>query len=378
MLCVCVVNDYLLVVAGSGRLLAQAARQSGLIPLVVDLYGDLDTRSFAEAVLQVKALNLQNLKAAIGYFKDRYAFARAIYGSGLERVPECVKFLEQQFDLVGNDAATFRLILDKANFFALLARLGIPYPEVTFSLPQKPGRWLVKPLQGEGGVGIRRFAGLLPDDNAVYWQKMLRGISGSVLFLADGRSFQVLGFNTQASITLDSQNEFVFAGIINKSPLSREQEQRVSRWLDVLVCRYGLKGLNTLDFIVQGEAVFVLEINPRPSASMQLYDGDMLRRHEQACRGRLEHTGSRSEGYCGYRLVYADRDWQIPESLPWPESCVDLPAPGLVIGKGQPICSMIARAESPRQVFERLRATEQIIVNYLKAGHFHYGIYSEH
>ncbi|MGR9114569.1 MAG: ATP-grasp domain-containing protein [Gammaproteobacteria bacterium] len=360
--------EYLLIVANSGRMLAQAARQAGFIPLVIDLYADQDTFILAEAVFRVDAFNEQNLKAAIAYFNRRYPVSRAVYGSGLERSPECVKVLGQHFVLLGNDYATFRKIQNKRHFFALLTKLSIPHPEVAFDPPRKQSGWLVKPWQGNGGIGIRRFTGRTLTETAVYWQKMINGTSGSVLFLADGLRAQVIGCNTQWNSTIHSDDEFVFAGIVNESPLSVNGEQCLYGWIQRLVRAYRLKGLNTLDFMAQGDRIFVLEINPRPSASMQLYDNGILMRHVMACFGRFEHFVNQASDYCGYLIIYADISLKIPDCFQWPEGCMDLPGSGLIIRKGDPICSMIAREKSPQSVYHKLTATQQIIVKQLKEG----------
>ena len=61
----------------------------------------------------------------------------------------------------------------------------------------------------------------------------------------------------------------------------------ITGWLKQLVPVFALKGLNSLDFIHADDCSYVLEINPRPSASMQLYDEDLLNRHIQACEGTV-------------------------------------------------------------------------------------------
>ena len=351
-------------------MLALAARQSGLIPLVIDLYADQDTRAISEAVCQVDALDEQSLRAALDDILGRFLVTLAIYGSGLESSPGCVEILEQTFELLGNDYATFLKVQNKRLFFELLSRFGVPFPEVVYGRPRSRADWLIKPFQGEGGAGISCFAGQPVIGKAVYWQKAIEGISGSALFLANGQGgARLIGFNTQWCSGTEPDSEFIFAGIINNSPLSLEQEQRVGKWIQVLIGAYALKGLNTLDFIVQDDKVFVLEINPRPSASLQLYGSDLLLMHIDACYGRLERTFVSVPGFCGFQIVYADATLRISEHFQWPEECADLPAPGLIIRKGRPICSIIARDKSLQRVYEKLMKTQQIIVNQIQEGH---------
>ncbi|MGZ5030464.1 MAG: ATP-grasp domain-containing protein, partial [Methylobacter sp.] len=64
--------ETLLIVAGSARMLAQAAKTSGLKPLVIDLFADLDTQGYAEDFRQIASLAEQDLAPAVDYFIERY------------------------------------------------------------------------------------------------------------------------------------------------------------------------------------------------------------------------------------------------------------------------------------------------------------------
>jgi predicted ATP-grasp superfamily ATP-dependent carboligase len=242
---------------------------------------------------------------------------------------------------------------DKPAFFSKLDQLNIPHPEVSFSPPDSTGNWLVKPRQGQGGVGVQLY---LPKDrveSAIYWQKYQAGTQHSVLFLADGQEAQIIGFNTQWTVSLSKSQEFIFSGIINSCALLSEQKERIANWLKKLVPVFALKGLNSLDFIQEGEKSIALEINPRPSASMQLYDADLLKRHMEASQGELTDCRLHS-GYTGYQIVYAEQDVLIPEAFAWPDWCMDLPEFGAMCRKGQPICSIIAHQKRAQSVMNEL------------------------
>ena len=131
------------------------------------------------------------------------------------------------------------------------------------------------------------------------------------------------------------------------------QKEQITDWLKKLVPVFALKGLNSLDFIQAGDQSFVLEINPRPSASMQLYDADLLSRHIKASQGEL--TDYRlHHGYTGYQIVYAEQDVLIPEAFAWPAWCMDLPECGGICRTGQPICSIIAHQKRAQSVMNEL------------------------
>lgn len=346
--------DYLVIVANSGRMLAEAARRAGLRPLVIDLFADLDTQCHAEAFRKIPSLDAPHLALAVAYFVRHYAVAHAVYGSGLEGYPESLRYLDSRLRILGNPPETFIRLHDKPAFFSTLDMLNIPHPEVCFTAPNRDDQWLVKPMQGQGGAGIKRYR---PNDfveSGVYWQKYQPGTQHSVLFLADGQQAQVIGFNTQWTIRLGENREFIFSGIMSRCELSGEQKQRVTAWLGKLVPEFALKGLNSLDFIHAGDNSAALEINPRPPAGMQLYDADLLNRHIRASRGELSADCRFQTGCTGYQIVYAERDVIIPNGFEWPEGCVDLPGFGVMCRAGQPICSIIAHQNGARPVMNAL------------------------
>jgi len=344
---------YILIVASSGRMLAQAAKNAGLKPLVIDLFADLDTQCHAEAIRQIPSLAEKQLIPALDYFIERYAVAHVIYGSGFENYPESLRYLGSRLLVLGNPPDTFVKLHDKPAFFSKLDKLNFPYPEVCFDAPNNLDNWLVKPMQGQGGVGIKRYHPEDRAESAVYWQKYQAGTQHSVLFLADGQKMQVIGFNTQWTVNLSENQEFIFSGVINSCALVNEQKELITAWLKKLVPVFALKGLNSLDFIQAGDKSLVLEINPRPSASMQLYDDDLLKRHIKASQGELTDYRSHA-GYKGYQIVYAERDVMIPNGFEWPSWCMDLPGNGGICLEGQPICSIIAHQKRAQSVMNDL------------------------
>jgi predicted ATP-grasp superfamily ATP-dependent carboligase len=355
--------DYLLIIAGSGRMLAEAVQKIGLKVLVIDLYADLDTREYALEVCRVPSLAIAHVAPVLDDVVGRYRVRQVVYGSGLEPYPETLDYLDERMTVLGNSPIVFRSLQNKVEFFRVLADLRIPFPEVSFVAPDADYDWLIKPMQGQGGLGICRHHHEATD-KGVYWQKFQAGTPGSVLFLADTRHARVVGFNTQFHVKLSAGLEFVFSGLINHSILSHQQKSLMSGWLTRCVRAFALKGLNSLDFMQDGEQMYVLEINPRPPASMQLYD-DLLTRHIAVCRGSLPDALPRQKGFTGFRVVYADKDLRIPDEVIWPDWALDRPEAGCVCRAGQPVCSVISRRNEPERVEAELASRQQQIFNQL-------------
>lgn len=358
-------SDYMLIVANSARMLAQAARLAGFKPLVIDLYGDQDTVRYAEAFQKVGSLAATDLNEALDRIVDRYSVAYVVYGCGFECYPDSLRMLADRFTLLGNLPTVFALQQDKKAFFSTLGLLGILHPDVLFFPPVSENGWLIKAMQGFGGSGIRQYQGADAINAPVYWQRFQNGEPHSVLFLANGKQSQIVGFNRQWTIRLNEQSAFIFSGVINHTRLTSEQKAKLASWLEKLVSAFSLRGLNSLDFIQDGEESYVLEINPRPPASMQLYATDLFIRHINACSGELtDHTPNRS-GISGYQIVYARHNLLIPDDFLWPQGAQDLPQANTRIGVGQPICSMITHAYDPDTVMQQLQNQQVSIINAL-------------
>jgi uncharacterized protein len=346
-------------------MLAQAAQQAGIKPLVIDLYNDQDTQFYAVEMQQITTLAVEHLLPALDYFINRYPVTCVVYGSGFEQHPESIRYISERLAMLGNQADVFIKLQDKSAFSLLLDELQIPYPDVSFVRPDRYEDWLLKPIRGQGGVGIRRYSSDKTSEFEVYWQKYQAGIPHSVLFLADGKRSQIVGFNRQWAIALNSTDEFIFSGIINSTELTPMQKNQICVWLDKLVLSLSLKGLNSMDFIQNEQASYVLEINPRPPASMQLYDADLFVRHIKACQGELLDDEVQQAGFTAYQIVYARQDTLIPDGFAWPEEAVDIPHSGSIIATGQPICSMITHGKEPQQVLEQMRVTQLLITHSL-------------
>ena len=341
-------------------MLAQYVKNIGYTPLVIDCFCDQDTQVLALDCKLVKTLALEFVKVAFFELNQQYTINHFVYGSGFERYTNSLKFLQQELCVLGNSWEVFSLIQDKSYFFSKLKQLKIPFPEISFQRPDEKDGWLIKPMQGEGGIGIKIYQVLEKPSVSSYWQKYQDGIPMSVLFVANGSEYEVIGFNQQLFSKI-ADNEFVFTGVINQPEVTEVISEIVIRWLDLLVSEYRLKGINSLDFIVNDDNCFMLEVNARPSASLQLYDRHLFTEHIASCiDGRLSEMNI-SKTYHVYQVFFADIDIVISEAIKWPLWVVDIPQRGSLINTGMPICSIIACGKNDRQVEESLLLRQQII-----------------
>ena len=356
-------------------MLAQMARRAGFCPLVIDLFADQDTIEIAEQVRQVETLTSKDLDLAIDDLTKAYSVHEVIYGNGFEKNIQSMFFLQEKITLLGNSPEVFAKVQDKYYLFSFLSENNILFPEVHFSRPESGG-WLIKPLQSEGGFGIRHENGHGIVDKKNYWQRYLEGKSMSALFVADGEKAEILGFNKQWSVSHSNGQAFVFSGIHNYASLSDINKSIIANWLVKLVAHFGLRGLNSVDFILHQEHCYFLEINPRPTASIELYDASWFAVHVGSSEGQEIDINVDQQDYKAYQIIYAESDFQIPEDIIWPEWSQDRPRSGAIIREQQPVCSIIARGESSQQVLAKLKTRQSLIENTIKQGNSYHAIHS--
>ena len=366
----------LLIVSNSGRAIAESAARGGYRVAVLDAFCDEDTRALASCSTVPTngyGLDPHRLRAQAERLPLPVGSCGLLYGSGLEGAPSVLSWLARSFPLLGNRSQVLDLLRDPRRFFALLDGLGISYPEIRFD-PPAPGDergWLIKETGGSGGLGVRpwRHAEARPQ-GLHYFQRFVEGPVMSVLFIADGRDLRVVGYNRLLSTAVSGDLCFVYGGAISQAPLSASRKRRVVRYCGDLVRALGLRGMNNLDFVLEGDGVCVLELNPRPSASASLYDGDCaggwVKRHVQACLGKLAPwPAPNGQSVSGHRVVYAPGLLHIRSGMRWPAWAKDRPGAGARIGRGMPVCSVLASARSAAEVERLLVEREHSVLRLL-------------
>jgi predicted ATP-grasp superfamily ATP-dependent carboligase len=347
----------LLIVASSGRALAASAARRGLPVVVLDLYNDLDTRDLSLASRAVAGRNgrfdSRLLLAAAAELSPVQRCAGLICGSGFEARTGLLKKLAEGRTLFGNGPDTVAMVKDPARFFSLLDRLGIAHPAVTLEPPRDPNGWLVKRTGAAGGSHVRRAGKRHRAGPHRYFQRLESGRVLSALFAADGARARALGFNEQWTAGVPWCAPYCYGGAVTCTDLPQGIATEITQVLDRLVAATGLVGVNGLDFILDGDRPLVLEVNPRPTATIDLYDADMemgvAALHLRACRGELPSAPALLRQTRAHAIVYAATAFRVPAHVSWPSWCTDLPEQGSLIPVGAPVCSVHCVAATARQ-----------------------------
>ncbi|TWU39260.1 ATP-grasp domain-containing protein [Novipirellula artificiosorum] len=136
-------------------------------------------------------------------------------------------------------------------------------------------RWLWKNRIGSGGLGVS-----FSREGQVegYWQPWIAGRRFGVSFLSDRRDTVMLGVCRSLHTRKGSQ-PFVYSGSFGPLRLTRPFHCQLQSLGDTIVRQTGVVGLFGIDLVMDSAGrIWLLEINPRWTASSELIEADLIRR----------------------------------------------------------------------------------------------------
>ncbi|MDE1952845.1 MAG: ATP-grasp domain-containing protein [Betaproteobacteria bacterium] len=393
----------LIVVSTSARTLTQAAHRAGLAVRAVDAFGDVDTMARAQRWQRVALGPAGGLDAgAVLRALDDHgpAPARVVLGSGLEASLDAIDQLAARHVLVGNHPNVWRVAHDPGLWSALARSLGLPTPAIRHADPTDPEAWLLKRAGSSGGQHVQAVTSRARADarasGAWYYQRRIAGEVHSLLFLANARDIRTVGFNRMLPAPPEAATPWVWAGAVRPAGLPMALCARVEAAALALTTALGLRGLNGLDFIVQGDTWFLLELNPRPTATLDLWDVEpmppLFDLHLRACAGELPdlrqhqplhqwpHQSSQAQqagpalsplralpsppGARAMVVAYAGQPLHVPFDAVWPAACRDRPRAGLRLQPGEPLCTLHATHSTAQGVVGKVdRLRQQLLLD---------------
>jgi predicted ATP-grasp superfamily ATP-dependent carboligase len=282
-----------------------------------------------------------------------------VCGTGFEDRSHLLARLAQRWRLFGNSADTVAMVKDPEIFAAFCRDCDIAHPHVSLSPPPKD--WLAKRRGGAGGSHVAAATPREPGE-ALYYQSRVPGTAVSALLLANGVSATVLGFSAQWTCPT-SRQPFRYGGAVRPADIAPGVAERLSDSACRLAVALSLSGLNSADFMVDGDEFWMLEINPRPGATLDIFETDdrsLFSLHMAACAGHLVDKALRLGDAKASAIFYAGRDVIAPLRFEWPDWCADRPNAGVAIKAGEPVCTVHAGARTAAEA--RALADERLAV----------------
>ena len=333
----------LLLIATSARTLLASAIRGGYSAVVIDGFCDREVRQHAVSSTRVAlrkegGLDDGSLAEAIVQTSKRYAesLKTLIFGSGVEGCEASFKVIRQSgIQQKGNRYEYLRHNKNKT----LERASGQIMPMPNNTLP-----YLYKSVIGSGGVHIYRDDDYQDTKQGYYRQSYLPLTSVSHLFLADGDQIETVGFSVQWHSKHDAKHLFCYGGAVSEYSL----DQSCATQAEVVAKKFDLIGLNNIDYLYDGSRLYFLELNPRPSATMTLYDEDyadgLLDAHIKACEGKGLMRRSKTALVCRtFAIIYTDKAIQLPNDFEWPSEAKNVPMEnpaGYYFEESTPICTL--------------------------------------
>lgn len=355
----------ILVVGGSVRFLAASCRRAGWAVHAADRFGDADLLAIADAYRPLPA----DLAEAGDPFPDLPAMP-FLFTGGLENAPTFLARLAAVRPTAATSPGSVLAARDITTLATAAAAAGLTIPETRTSSASLPtdGSYLVKPLASVGGLGIRRWHGGPAPAAQSLWQRHHSGVPHGVsVLLRDRHPPELLGVcRSLRNRAATGAPGWAYAGSLTVA--TPAWSEPVLALAAHLAAEHGLRGAVGIDCLVapSGEVV-VLEVNPRPTASMELLERTggicIAHRHMEALAFASPVTPPpHASGHpvAGKAILSSDRafvvspplhaafanlaeQWAPSASLP---ALADLPQMGTPIASGSPILTVFADGES--------------------------------
>lgn len=373
-----------IIVGASARAAAQSALRAGLAPWCVDLFADRDLCAIAPVRACPPHSYPMGLIKIVAEAKLPPATPVLLTGA-MENHHAAVAALQKLHPIQGPDAqgmATLRnVVRNQSASCALTNTAGIRWPQSAMASrehssavsPEKlsensPHQWLIKPIKSAGGSGVRLASAEARVTPNQWLQQYIQGKSIGAVFRSrlatDGQSAtcELLGVSEQiVGQSYFGVNGFRYAGSFGPLTLSIRQSQSLLALGQQLVNICPFTGLFGVDLILDDDGVlWPVEVNPRYTASVEVLekacDFSALDYHSHP-KLPSQHMKQDAKKIAGKAYVFAMRSGTSPDLYDFfePDEIADVPAAGSELTKGQPICTLFAKATSHASCLAKLQ-----------------------
>jgi predicted ATP-grasp superfamily ATP-dependent carboligase len=350
-------NKPIIVIAAiSSRPYVKAAVEAGYDVVAIDAFLDQDTQVMAKQTFYVPCVNYQFdassiLRAILAIIEahGRDALTGFSYGAGFEGQPALIAEIQKHLPLLGNQPSTVKQCKDPISFNQFCQKHGFTTPAITMKTPASPKGWLVK-TRGASGGGHIKFAECHADTlNAdQYYQQFHAGLPVSCLSLVGESGASVVGVNEQW-VASGTDAPFQYGGAVSQFKLSDDMLAEFKHFIALSAAHFGLKGLNSVDALLDDGRLVFLEINPRLSATMDLYstqESSLLASHVAAFQSKVATLPKVLSEPKAHHIVYATALTHSQADQAWPEWVCDIPSAAQTFKLGMPICTVVSHANT--------------------------------
>ena len=374
--------------------IAKSAKEAGYKIYAADYFGDIDLRrvcSGYEAIIEQKrgksCGRMESKFKTEAFLKmtksllQRFKIDAILLSSGLDDYFDVLYGLDELAPILGNPPEVIERVRKKTGFFKELKRLGITHPETEIVKNVDEAKTaaveigypvVVKPIRGFGGLGIRTVQNSNEMERAffevslvakdVLVQKFINGIHASVSFLVADKDVEVLTLNEQllGLRFLFQQEPFGYCGNIVPLYFADSVLEKCKSIAEKIALHFGLNGSNGIDLVISKEGKpHVVEVNPRFQGTVECVERvlgiNLVESHINACLyGSLPKIKEKKPTFCTRLILYALKRVIAPNLTGFRE-VRDVPLPGIIIEKGEPLCSIITEGKNRKISFQKAK-----------------------
>lgn len=366
-------DEPLLIVGASVRAAAMSARRAGFLPFAIDMFGDRDLQAVADTI---RSHNYPHDIADLAKF---FPPAPWMYLGTIDNRLDIIDAISASRPLWGNHPDTLNIVRDPFRVESILGAHGLPFAHCQPARGSRRGKLLVKPIAGGGGIGIRS-AETATDvhGETEFLQEFVSGTPYSATFIGCNGTAELIGFSRQL-IGMHSQpvSRFAFCGLISPIDLPDSVAETMLSVGSTLARDADLRGVFGCDFILHDDEPITIEVNPRYTASIELFERcgapNVFRAHIDACRGRRTH-GRGDFTRRGIKLVlYAQTSFEAPDLGSFLRTTsrgefprlADIPPRGQYIERGHPICTVLADGANSEDILRQAEEALDTVAGHL-------------
>ena len=237
-------------------------------------------------------------------------------------------------------------------------------------------KYIAKPLNGSGGYNTNLLNNSsefqLNDGEKLIVQEYIEGINLSSSVLSNKNEAKtIINSRLLTQHDFEKNNQFKYVGNIlpltEKSILSQVKDievinKEMAATSEKLIKKFNLIGSNGVDYILNKNGLYVLEINPRIQGTFecvqQALNINMLEAHIKACQNEIIDI-DKPKYYSYKKIIYS------PETMKYEKidlyNLYDMPHIGSVTQKEEPLLTIIDKDKDFDKLYKKVELASQIV-----------------
>lgn len=210
--------------------------------------------------------------------------------------------------------------------------------------------FLVKPLEGSGGLGIKNFDPTDMDGkiHKALLQEIVEGVDVSASVLSSGdETSTILTSKQLIGKSWLGQNEIYgycgnIAPYIEKSRETITSQKDFKEVAEDVIKKLKLIGSNGVDMIIDNGNIYVIEVNARPQGTFEVAEQvlgiNMAEAHINACEGDIGNIPLPQN--FAVKMIVHSKHCSLVQNLNM-KNLNDIPGPNVIIEKGEPVATVL-------------------------------------